>query len=300
MSISVYVALASSLVVGLLAPRLSRMVPPATGVRAIACATVVSAAVSVWALALLAATLAREAGPVIEEARRHGVTRIGDPVPGLVGVLAAGLLVLAAYRVARVLLRHRSARREVRRVTREAPGGELVIAESNVPYAVALSGRPGRIVVSSSLMRLLDADERRVVYAHERAHLRFAHHRWRACAEMAAAANPLLSSVCDCVEFLVERWADEDAAAAVGDRDLVARALARAALATADSHRRARLGFHELAVTRRVLAMRTDPGACPTSRLLVAAILVAAIATTAFTGDATLAFGRWAAVIFGR
>ncbi|MBE1610051.1 hypothetical protein [Actinopolymorpha pittospori] len=46
-----------------------------------------------------------------------------------------------------------------------------------------------------------------------------------------AAANPLLATTARVVRLTTERWADEDAAAELGDRPLVARALARAALA---------------------------------------------------------------------
>ena len=51
-------------------------------------------------------------------------------------------------------------------------------------------------------------------------------------ARLAAAANPLLRPVAGAVGYTVERWADERAATATGDRPLAARAIARAALAS--------------------------------------------------------------------
>jgi Zn-dependent protease len=50
-------------------------------------------------------------------------------------------------------------------------------------------------------------------------------------ARLAASANPLVRPLADAVEYTVERWADECAAAAVGDRRLVAETIAHAALA---------------------------------------------------------------------
>ncbi len=73
--------------------------------------------------------------------------------------------------------------------------------------------------------------ERRVLLAHEAAHLRHHHHVYLQLVELSAAANPLLRPLASSVRIGVERWADEDAAAAVGDRTLTARALARASLA---------------------------------------------------------------------
>jgi hypothetical protein len=49
-------------------------------------------------------------------------------------------------------------------------------------------------------------------------------------ADLAAAINPLLRPTARVIAHAVERWADEDAADAVGDRRLVARTLARTAL----------------------------------------------------------------------
>jgi beta-lactamase regulating signal transducer with metallopeptidase domain len=54
--------------------------------------------------------------------------------------------------------------------------------------------------------------------------------RERLAAELAAAINPMLRPTTATIAHAVERWADEDAARAVGDRRLVARTLARAAL----------------------------------------------------------------------
>ncbi|MFI5913212.1 M48 family metalloprotease [Dactylosporangium sp. NPDC051541] len=110
----------------------------------------------------------------------------------------------------------------------------LVVADWDSPRAVAVPpgrGRRGHVLVTSGLLRLLDARERAAVLAHERAHLRYNHHRTTAVAAVATAINPLLRPVESAVCLLVERSADEDAARTVADRRLVAHTIAKVALA---------------------------------------------------------------------
>ena len=112
-----------------------------------------------------------------------------------------------------------------------APASNLVVVDAFTPVAYALAGDGGRIVVSTGMLRALAADERRVLLAHEAAHLRHRHHLLVAVADIAAAANPLMRPAARGVRRTVERWADEVAAAEVGDRRVAARSVARAALA---------------------------------------------------------------------
>lgn len=128
------------------------------------------------------------------------------------------------------------------------------VLDSREPLAFAVPGRPGRIVVSTAMLASLDLDEQRVLYAHERSHLRRRHHRFLDVAEASAAAVPFLRPLSSQVRFATERWADEDAADVVGDRRLVARAIARAALATADAPSTS-LAFNGSGARARVEAM---------------------------------------------
>lgn len=131
-----------------------------------------------------------------------------------------------------------SAALTARRRRASVPGGapnELLVLPTDHPTAYALPGRPGRVVVSRGMLRRLDADERRVLLAHERAHLRLRHHRYLWVAEMSAAVLPVLVPLRDRVRFATERWADEAAASEIGDRTLVARAICRAALIQHDA-----------------------------------------------------------------
>ncbi|GGJ68932.1 hypothetical protein GCM10010121_094560 [Streptomyces brasiliensis] len=93
-----------------------------------------------------------------------------------------------------------------------------------------MSGSRGRIPVTAAMLGALDPTERRVLLAHGRAHLIHRHALVCTAMTLAVAANPVPGHVRTTVAFLVERWADEQAATAVGERTVTARALARAAL----------------------------------------------------------------------
>ncbi|WP_424215077.1 M56 family metallopeptidase [Streptomyces sp. BI20] len=125
-------------------------------------------------------------------------------------------------------------RRRCRRALRGLPAGRTVaVLPDPDPYAYALppgSGAPGRVVVTSGLLAVLGAGERRALFAHERAHLRGRHDRYLLVVELAARANPFLRPLREMVRYTVERWADEEAARAVGSRRVVAGAIGKAAL----------------------------------------------------------------------
>jgi beta-lactamase regulating signal transducer with metallopeptidase domain len=130
-------------------------------------------------------------------------------------------------------------------------------------------------VVTTGLLRALEPAERRVVLAHETSHLEHRHPWWVLAAELAAAVNPLLNRTARTVAHAAERWADEDAAAAVTDRRLAARTLARTALLI---HREpsdipaTTLGVLTADVPARVEALLAPP---PSRRPAVASALVA-------------------------
>jgi hypothetical protein len=95
----------------------------------------------------------------------------------------------------------------------------------------ALPGLQGWVVVSTGMLRTLEAGEREALLAREGA-------------------------------YTVERWADEETAGAIGDQKLLARALARAALARKASREPGREGV--LAATggpvpRRIKALLAPP-----------------------------------------
>ncbi|MGW3268590.1 M56 family metallopeptidase [Streptomyces sp. NPDC001056] len=146
-------------------------------------------------------------------------------IPALFAVVAAGC---------RTLTRHVRVRRRAHRALAGLPRTEVAVLPHPAPYAYALpGGRRDRVVVSTGMLGALASRERRALFAHERAHLAARHHRHLLLVQLAACANPFLLPLRTAVAYTAERWADEDAARAVGSRRIVAHAIGRAALASA-------------------------------------------------------------------
>lgn len=297
MSISVYLPLLVSAVLAAISPVLARRLGPRRAGVALVAAASIAAAASTWALLLLSATLVHETAPIIERTAMSG-SRFVDPVPDWVALGAVAMLAIGVYRAAVVLRRCRSVDAELRAVCAACTAGragELVVVPTATPHAFAVPGRwgrGGRILVSTGMLTLLDAAQRRALFAHERAHLTHHHHLQRIAVEVAAALNPLLIPARDVVAFLVERDADEHAATVVADREVAAQALATAALADTTLGGRAggALAYQRLEVTRRVAALRTAP--LPEPRLPPAALLALGGTGALAAADATLAFVR--------
>jgi Zn-dependent protease with chaperone function len=159
------------------------------------------------------------------------VVRHGDPIPAAVG-LGAALALAGSAAAAAVLIRSRARAlaESHRRAAGLHPENGIVVVPGPEIEAYALPGRPGRIVVSGRLLDHLDDRRRAALIAHEQSHLASRHHLFTAAARLAAAANPLLLPVARAVDYTVERWADEHAAAVTRDRALVARTIAQVAL----------------------------------------------------------------------
>jgi beta-lactamase regulating signal transducer with metallopeptidase domain len=279
MTLALCLPLLISVFIPALDPVMTEWASPAVAARTLVTAGVVCAATSAWAFALMAATLLDQLPFVVDQSQDANMP-LPDPIPEPVAVLALGVLVAGLFRLGSVLLTRRSAHR---RLTRMRAGrrcaGDLLVADSPTAHAFAIPGRPGLILITTGMLAALDAQERRVLIAHERAHLRHRHHRLQALIDLAAAVNPLLIPARGLVAFLLERWADEDAAADIGSRELTARSLARAALA---GDRTATFpppfaGYVDRAVTRRVTALsRTPP---PDLRVPAVALLAGALVT---------------------
>ncbi|MGW1979587.1 M56 family metallopeptidase [Streptomyces sp. NPDC001889] len=150
-----------------------------------------------------------------------------DEVAGRAAIVALVAVVAAC---ARTVWRHARVRRLAGRALAGIAPGPVAVVRDGAPYAYALPGGPGRVVVTTGMLAELDPAERRALFAHERAHLAARHHRFLLAAQLAARAHPFLRPLRTAVFYAAERWADEDAAAAVGDRRTVARAIGRAAL----------------------------------------------------------------------
>jgi Zn-dependent protease with chaperone function len=165
-----------------------------------------------------------------------GPLQAGQPGLGwqiLAGAVASALLAAAAVFAVRAIRDLARALRACRALAAEAgaSAGRLVIARDDRPMAYAVPPPARAVVVSTGMLRLLSAVERRALLAHEDAHLRQHHAISVLLADLAARANPLLRPLARQVRLATELAADEQAAAEVGDREVVARALARASLA---------------------------------------------------------------------
>lgn len=198
------------------------------------------------------------------------VVGIHAAVPAWVGLPALTVAVFGGVRVWRVL-------RARHRLCRSGHGHPQVVPHPQ-PFAVTLPGRGGAVVLSSGLMALLDEREQQVVVAHESSHSRHRHDRYLLVAELGAAVLPALRWMADRVRLAVERWADEDAAAIMGDRALVAATLGKVAL-----HRSApplALAFGGHAVVTRVAALLAPPP--PRQRGITRLLAWGSIAMVAF------------------
>ena len=191
---------------------------PAVATRIVTTFVVLSAVAVLWSLVLVTFASMIEIHGIAERIPWcHGYFQTHSDRPSLIGALSAIFLAASVTAGARAARCHRRLR------AHDSDGGIAVVLSPN-PTAFALPGRPGQIVVSRSMLQLLDGDERRALLAHERAHLDLHHHRYLRAAELAAAFLPILRPLVNRVRLATERWADEEAAIQVGDRRVVARA----------------------------------------------------------------------------
>lgn len=255
MRIAVYCPLLCSLLFAAAGPRLAiRYLAPRAGMWTLTLGAGLSALASTWSLALLAGTLLDEVLPDIT-----GRT-FSDPVSDTVATLAVLVLLVGCVRLLYTWWVNLRLYRQLRAPVAASRGPVLVLPDP-VPRAFAVPGGGGHVVVSQGMLAALTAAERRVLFAHERAHLRAGHHWHTAVVAAAAALNPLLIPLRAASTHVCERCADEAAAAEVGDRALAASSLARAALAAEASSRCATpgLAYHESGVGARVAALQRSP-----------------------------------------
>ncbi len=232
-TMAMLVPLAVGACFGLVGPAAARRLPPRHATWLLSAGGALAALCALAVPCVLAAVLIGQIPGIANEGhwstatlRDHAPAEPGVWAASLLTVIAAGgaILYVGARRALDVLRAHRACRS-----ISAATGGLVVVTDAPVG-AVAVPGRPGRIVVARSLLDSLSGRERGAILAHERAHLEHGHHWHRSVVSIAAAANPLLTPLRAAILDATERWADEDAAAQLGDRRVVASALARAAL----------------------------------------------------------------------
>jgi beta-lactamase regulating signal transducer with metallopeptidase domain len=231
MTVWLLLPLALSAVFGALAPTLARRLPPATATWLLSGGAAMAAVASSATVALLGLFFLAQSPLLSSQGRwSNHVLRLHAHQAQLLGAAAVAAALIVAARFTRAATRRLVAVRDAYRLAATLSGthSELVVLEAPTRQALAVPGRPGRIVATSALLRSLDASQRRALLAHERAHLAHRHHLHQSVGALAAALNPLLARVPPALERSCERWADEDAAHEC-PRSAVAAALTRAA-----------------------------------------------------------------------
>lgn len=276
--------LALSGLFGLLAPRVALRLPPAVATWILSGGAMLSAAASSVSLGLLALIFVAPSPMLVAQGHwsDHALRLHADQAP-VVGAAATMAVVLCAARFLWVGIRRLAAVRGAFRLAAALADGdqELVVLVSSDRQGLAVPGSPGRIVVTTALLRSLDADERRALLAHERAHLAHRHYLHQTAAVLAAAVNPLLAGLPRALELSCERWADEDAAH-VCRRNTVAHALTRVATGVRPATPAAVLAAADRDVAARVGALRAPAPRLVAWRIaILTALLTATLAAVA-------------------
>ncbi|MEU5883292.1 M56 family metallopeptidase [Spirillospora sp. NPDC047279] len=174
-------------------------------------------------------------------------------VPHVLGLGAVAFLCLRLPAIVMVIVRRA-------RELRAAQAAAATVVDSDIPFALAVPGRRGGVLVSRGLLKGLNGPELEVVFQHERAHLRYRHHHYLYMGALARALLPSLEPLSLRLRYALERWADEEAADAVNDRELVARTIGKVALAQT-SPSAGEAAFADWGVPGRVQALLTSaPG----------------------------------------
>jgi predicted Zn-dependent protease len=131
----------------------------------------------------------------------------------------------------------------------------VVVLSDERPCAFAVPGRNGAVVVSTGMLDHLSGPERKVLFAHERAHLEKHHHVFTQVADICVALLPLLRPVARAIRSGIEMWSDDIATTHANDRKLVGQTIARAALVKHDFNTRIGYAMTDGDVTLRVKRM---------------------------------------------
>jgi Zn-dependent protease with chaperone function len=287
---AIYLPVVLAVVAVVAVPWCANRLRPRAAAWVLSALAVVASLAALASLGLLAWMFVSVLAPVADTGRWRGAdVAAASPVPIVLAAAGLAVLLWAAVRVAVRLSRVVASVRPVRDLERSVPsrGGpaRIVVVDDDELVAHSVAGFPGcggHIVVSTGTMACLDDPPlRRALLEHERSHLRHHHATHRVLADIAVAINPLARVAARHLEFVLERWADEDAAVATS-RSTVAEALAVAALAP--SGRTRALAFGALGVPARVAALLAPPRpgrlGGVAGPVLVAALLVASALAT--------------------
>ena len=195
------------------------------------------------------------------------------PFGAIIGIGSLIAAVAGTVRATRVLAHHRSLR-----CTDTCP---VEFIPTDEVYAYTLPGPARTIAISNGLRNALDDREFDVVMAHEQAHARHRHDRYKLLALLTTAFIPPIAPVMARLDFYLERWADEEALEHTGaERRLAARTIAKVALAGPSPQ--PALGIADHGVAARAAALLA-PIEQPDATVRVQTAMVIA-ATLAFAG----------------
>jgi Zn-dependent protease with chaperone function len=217
------------------APRRAQALPPRTATYLLTGGALIVTGLMIGVLALAASTAVAQLPPVARAGQlSRPQLRSTDPVPVWLALCCCALviagLIRCGHQTVRRALAYARMHRDCRDITAAGADQPVILLDSEQPEAYATPAGGGRIVVTTGLLAALSPDEQRVLLAHEAAHLRYRHVWCVLVVDVCTQANPMLRGVARATTQATERWADEYAAALVGDRELAARAVARAAL----------------------------------------------------------------------
>jgi len=159
-------------------------------------------------------------GPILHNILNNGSEHFG----GRSELYFIALVILVIATIKAMLLV-----RSDRQIRRSHCGGLVVVSDSEM-FAYALPGAQDGVVISQGLVQGLSKNELNVVLAHEQAHLDNRHDRWILVGRICTSFNPLLRHPMSNLRFALERIADEAAVGICGNRQYVARTIAKVAL----------------------------------------------------------------------
>ncbi|NNF65245.1 MAG: M56 family metallopeptidase [Acidimicrobiia bacterium] len=196
------------------------------------------------------------------------------PIGAIIGVAAFIAAVVGTFRAGRVLAHHRRLR-----CTDTCP---IEFIDTDEVYAYTLPGPAGTIAISDGLRNALDDAEFDVVLAHEQAHARHRHDRYKLLALIATAFVPPIEPVMKRLDYYLERWADEEALTQTGaDRRLAARTIAKVALSGPSP--KPALGIADHGIAARATALLEPPmNPAVTARMHTSMLIASTVALATY------------------
>jgi len=214
-----------AIAIALLGSRVLDRLQPATAARrssVLLAAVPIAAVPTLWLIGLSGLAHLGLRNPVIDWS--HHLLPDYRPVGAIVGSASLVAAIAGTVRAGRVALHYRR--------LRCTETGPLEIIETDEIYAYTMPGPAATIAISTGLRNALADDEYNFVVAHEQAHGRHRHDRYKLLALLATAFVPPMQSVTARLDYYIERWADEESLATTGaERRLAARTIAKVALA---------------------------------------------------------------------